>query len=121
MKANLFIHLNVSETGYIIIKEMFYEGKIMERYKDMVETAKMFNAKAESFEGFKLRYLFITVEYDGRRKQITENDVIKSLEKQGLAKKIGDNIFGGYYKITDKLKAILDDQMNKRKALAGVA
>jgi hypothetical protein len=124
MKVNLFIQLWESkETGYVQIDSMMYESDIEEAYNSHVEFANKYtNSKTECFEGYKLSYLFLNVEYDGRQKRITTDDVMISLEKQGLITLVSEGgIFGGYYRKTDKLNEMLNNQLKKRKELVNVA
>lgn len=120
MKANLYTNVEILESGYVYINEMILESDIKEVYNNYLESSRKFGTpKIESLEGFKLKYLFIeNVEYDGRKRKITDNDIKRTLEKQGYATNTGaGSIFGDFYKPTEKLTIQLDEQLKKRKKL----
>lgn len=120
MKASVYVKIKISpSSGYILINEIILENEICNEYNYVKERRKEFgfSGKIETIEGFKLQYILTEVEYDGRKRKITENDVLSSLEKQGLAKKVGESMFGGFYLPTEKLKEILRNQYNQRKEL----
>ncbi|MBM7598136.1 hypothetical protein JOC34_000493 [Virgibacillus halotolerans] len=120
MKANAYVKIEESpSSGYISINEIILENYIDESYRENIESAKEFDFrnKVETLEGHKLKYFFMTVEFDGRKKSIAENDIKQSLEKQGLVTKVGSSMFGGYYLPTEYLQTTLKEQLNKRKEL----
>lgn len=120
--AKLFVRVEISKSsGYISITEMMHESDIEERYESHVETLKEFgHSKWETFEGFKLSFVNINVKYDGRKKRISEEDVLKSFENEGLAKYSGSSMFGSYYLPTEELTSLMSDNLNERKVLAGL-
>jgi uncharacterized protein YbbK (DUF523 family) len=123
MKTKVYVMLEESpSSGYITIKRMFHESELNEEYNYHVELLTKYdkNRRVESLEGFKLQHILVNVKYDGR-KGIQDEDILKSLKTQGLVTQHGSCMFGGFYKPTDELKAILNDQYNRRKVLAGVA
>ena len=78
-------------------------------------------SRCESFESYKLWFVFLTVEYDGRKKSISEQDIMKAMEKAGYAQNTGfSSIFGDYYKPTSELENLLAAQLHKRKVMAGL-
>lgn len=123
MESNLYVELRISpESNYVSVERMHFEEEMKEEYDYHVEVLTKFDEtrRVESFEGFKLRHLLINVKFDGR-KGVKESDVLKAMEKQGLCTKKGESIFGGFYLISDKLTAIMNYQLSKRKDLSGVA
>lgn len=118
-KTNLYVKLEISKSsGYIIINDFFLTDDLNEVYQDRLKTAKSFstNEKYEILEGFELMHLLLeNVEYDGRKRKITENDIKVTMQKQGYANMIGENWLVSYYNPTDKLLNLLDNQLNKRK------
>lgn len=123
MKANVFARLEISKSsGYISINKVFFEKELHEEYEGMVTTMKEFgHNRWETIEGYELMFILVNVSYDGRKKRVTEEDILKSLEKANLAEKIGSSMFGGFYKPTEELETLLKNRLNKRKLLAGVA
>ncbi|WP_099301869.1 hypothetical protein [Bacillus sp. Marseille-P3800] len=120
MKTNLLVKLEINqENEYVRVLKIERESQIMDCHNADIESAKDFGfrKKVESLEGFKLQFIPLVVEYDGRKRIITEQNVLSALEKEGLAIKVGDNIFGGYYKATNELKEMLNVQLGKRKKL----
>ncbi|WP_405101511.1 hypothetical protein [Oceanobacillus sp. FSL H7-0719] len=120
MKANAYVRIEESpSSGYISIEDIVLESYINNKYEDVKESHKQFGFtdRMEVLEGFKLKYVLIEVEYDGRKRSISEEDVKESLSKQSLAIKVDESMFGGYYLPTDKLKLILSDQLKQRKEL----
>ncbi|MGM9986363.1 MAG: hypothetical protein ACI35O_03950 [Bacillaceae bacterium] len=122
MKANIFVKIEISKSsGYIWIDKMFHESDIESEYEDMIDAAKKFGqTKWETIEGFKLSYLHVNVEFDGRKKGIGTDDVLKSIANEGLAEKVGSTMLGDFYKPTEKLEIMLSEQLTKRKIMAGL-
>ena len=125
-KLNLYAWVKINEHNLIYVDPVMcqLESDIKERYESHVSFVKENrgeNARCETFEGFKLTYVFLTVEYDGRKKSINEQDIVKAMEKAGYAQNTGNsNIFGDTYKATDELKNLLAAQLHKRKVMAGL-
>jgi hypothetical protein len=125
MKTNVYVKLDVSkESGYAIVKDVVRENAIEEShacYTEALNDIGIDESKIESLEGFKMRYIYLTVNYDGR-KGLYEQDVKSSLEHQGYISLVSEGgIFGGYYVPTEKYNATMEYSTNKRKELAGVA
>ena len=119
MKRNVYVQLEESpSSGYISIKGAVPEANIEESYRDLIKNGKLFGSrkKEEAFEGFKLRYIHIEVNHDGR-KGIKNHDILQSLSSHNLAIKKGESMFGGFYLPTNKLKSMLEKQLSKRKEL----
>lgn len=121
-EISIYVILDESKSsGYITLEEYFLEGKLKDEYISYVDTARQFNYRAESFDGFHLRYMLLKVKYDGRR-GLKETDVMTALEKDLFIRKVGEGgIFGAYYVKTEKLARLWIDSMTKRKVLAGMA
>lgn len=120
MKANIYISLKPKMNENITFDTMMNEYEIEDSYNDHLGFSKNFGLdKVESLEGFKLSYLYLeNVEYNGRKKKITHDDICKTLEKQGYVTFTGTtSIFGGFYKPTEKLINQLNNQLEKRKQL----
>jgi len=120
MKANIYVSVKPKMDENIYIDTMIHESDIEEYHNDHLESSKKFGGdKAESLEGFKLTYLYVkNVEFDGRKKKITQDDIKKALEKQGYATYTGTtSMFGGFYRPTEKLINQLNDQLKTRKQL----
>lgn len=122
MKASVFVKIEISKSsGYIWIDKMFHEHDLESEYEDMIEAVKKFGqTRWETIEGFKLIYLNVNVEFDGRKKNISTDDVLKSIAKEGLAEKVGSSMLGDFYIPTEELENILSDQLTKRKIMAGL-
>lgn len=119
MKANVYIQLEESpSSGYISVKDAIFENNIKGAYEEDIESAKKygFRKKIEVFEGFKLKYILLEVNFDGRS-GIKEEDVKLSLVKQSLAFKSGESMFGSHCLPTEQLKEILNKQLEQRKEL----
>lgn len=123
MKTEIYVKVEISpSSGYITVENMFHKTKLEEKYDYHVDMMKKLGrTRWETIEGFEMIYLQVTVEYDGRKKQINQDDVLKAFEREGLATNVGHSMFGGFYKPTKKLEFIISKQYNKRKELAGIA
>lgn len=98
MKTKLYVQPEIlPSSGYVYV----------DMYRAMLEE--------EIEEDYKSRYILLTVQYDGRRKKITQQDVMKAMEKEGLVTNTGTgSIFGNFYLPTNKLKEKLAT-INHRK------
>ena len=114
MKAKVYAEVTFSESSeYINIESYFLECQLENKYNDISSRYEKF----ELIEGFKLSYVFLEVEFDGRKKVIEEDDILQSFHSLGLADKIGENMFGGYYIPTKKLTTLLKNQLEERKLM----
>lgn len=128
MKANVYVNFefrgqrSLPKDEYLSINKMIHESDIEDYYSQLLETYRNWGRdKAESLEGFKLSYLFLTVEFDGRKRKITDQDILKSMVKQGYAIDTGTgSIFGNFCYPTKKLVNQLDEQFKTRKQLIKV-
>lgn len=120
MKTNIYISLKPKMDSNVYIDEMIHENEIEEIYNNYLNFSKDHKIeKIESLEGFKLTYLYLeNVEYNGRKKKITQDDICKALEKKGLSIFTGTtSMFGSYYRPTEKLIEQLNNQLENRKQL----
>lgn len=112
MKANVYIQPEISPSSgyvYIDLHKAMLEEEIEENYKRYSHLIK------ETLEGYKLRYILLTIKYDGRKRRIEKEDVMKAMEKEGLVTNTGTgSIFGNFYLPTNKLKEKLAT-INHRK------
>jgi len=121
MKADFYVDVEVLNSGYVYLNGIKDEQDIKESYDSHVNFAEKAGSKTECYEGFKKKYIKLNVKYDGR-KGVKSEDVMCALVKEGLAIDTGINsIFGNYYKPTEKLSELFQEQLKLRKELAGIA
>jgi hypothetical protein len=121
MKADFYADIEVLESGYVYLNGFEDEQDIKESYQSHVSFAGSVGSQTESYEGFKNKYIYLNVKFDGR-KGVKNEDVMQALVKEGLAIDTGiDSIFGNYYKPTEKLTELFQEQLKLRKELAGIA
>ncbi|UWS63346.1 hypothetical protein N2384_11380 [Bacillus paralicheniformis] len=121
MKADFYVRIEILDSGYIYIDNIKDEDDILNSYQSHVDIAKKVGTKYECLEGFKKTYIHLNVKFDGR-KGVKKSDVMKALVQEGLALDTGvGSIFGKFYKPTENLKKLLNEQLNQRKQLAGIA
>lgn len=118
MKTRVYVELECSKSSnYLSVNGGLLEKDLQQAYDEHCDfLMKMTNLHCEIFDSFKLRYILLEVEYDGRKRKISNEDILRSLTKHGLAEKKGESMFGGFYLPTKKLQSILEDNLNKRKA-----
>ncbi|MEK4025465.1 hypothetical protein [Sporosarcina sp. FSL W7-1283] len=119
-KIELYAKLEVSpSSGYLSVTEIFPSNDIKKEYNYSIERTRKFGFtnKVESLEGYTLQYVLLSVYYDGRKKSVHDADILKSLESHGLAKKVGESMFGGFYLPTNELESMLEIQLKQRKDL----
>ncbi|KAA6472229.1 hypothetical protein [Bacillus swezeyi] len=121
MKAEFYVNIEVLESGYIYLNSIEDEEDVLNSYQRHVDFAKRGGTKTECLEGFKKTYIHLNVKFDGR-KGVKKSDVMEALIKEGLALDTGvGSIFGKFYKPTENLTKLLNEQLNQRKQLAGIA
>jgi len=123
MKKNLYVMIKESsQTEYVNIDRMFHENDLEKEYQGLLDFKKLIGSnRVETLEGYKLTYVLIKVDYDGRKGSISEYDILKSMQNQGLLYEAFEGgIFGGYYKMTDDLLKMMHSQFLKRKDLNAV-
>lgn len=105
--ANAMLYVELEESvssDYISVNKMFHESDLQNEYDKLVEILTLHKVDAPTMEEFEERYILINVKYDGRKRSISESDVLKTLEDKGYLKKVGGSMLGGFYLKTDKLK-----------------
>ncbi|WP_039076312.1 hypothetical protein [Bacillus sp. MSP13] len=121
MKADFYIDVEILKSEYIYLNGIQDEEEILNSYQYDVGFSKKIGTRIECLEGFKKKYIHLNVKFDGR-KGVQNEDVMAALVREGLALDTGvRSIFGNYYKPTENLKNLLDEQLKQRKKLAGVA
>ncbi|MGF2715491.1 hypothetical protein ACQUY5_25085 [Bacillus cereus] len=121
MLADVYARISISPTsGYVLVDQMVLAKNIGQKYQEQVSTMQSVGQRYESFEGYKLTYLRLTVRYDGRKKSISQDDVLEAMESEGLCNKVGSSMLGGFFLKTDELEKKLQEQLYKRKCLAGM-
>ena len=101
-KKKVFIKLEESKSsGYVSVDSVRRdEEELKEKYQEKKRIYSEHNLDTEPFEEFKNEYYHITVEYDGRS-NLSKPDILKTMDKKGIIKKIGEGgVLGGYYKLT---------------------
>ena len=105
--ANAMLYVELEESiasDYVSVIKMFHESDLQNQYKQTVEILSSHGVEPPSLEEFKNCYILVDVKYDGRKRYISESDVLKTLEDKGYLKKVGESMFGGFYLKTNKLK-----------------
>lgn len=121
MKADFYVNIEILESGYIYLNSIKDEEDIIDSYQSHVDFAKKMGTRTECLEGFKKKYIYLNVKFDGR-KGVKDEDVMKAFVREDLALDTGaSSIFGNFYKPTENLMKLLNEQLKKRKQLAGVA
>ena len=108
MKRELYIKVKKSPvSNYLIVDNKFLKEdlKSEHEYENDILIKWGHENKIRSIEDFEKDFLLINVEYDGRKKEITDEDIFMTMHKDGLVERIGESMFGGYYLATDKLNS----------------
>lgn len=120
--VTIYTRIDISpSSGYVSANSTFIKDQLESNYQDHVNFSEEHKLRYESLEGYELSFLKLEVSYDGRKTSINQEDINKSLEKQGFATFVCESVFGGMYEPTEKLISLLDQQLSKRKVLAGIA
>ncbi|MEN7436378.1 hypothetical protein [Bacillus velezensis] len=121
MKADFYTDIKILQSGYVYLKGIWDEEGILNSYQNHVSFSKKIGERTECLEGFKKNYIYLNVKFDGR-KGVNAEDVMKALVREDLAIDTGNTtIFGNFYKPTEGLKKLFDEQLKQRKHLAGIA
>ena len=108
MKREVYVRIRKSpESNYLTVSDKFLKEGLKEKYQSECEvlTSWGYKDKIRNIEDFEEDFLLINVEYDGRRKEITGEDIFMTMQKNELVERNGESIFGGYYLATDKLSS----------------
>ena len=106
MKKELYVIVKKSPvSNYLVVDDKFFKEDLKGKYQYECEILTKWGHenKIRSIDSFKEDFLLINVEYDGRRKEITEEDIFMTMLKGELVERIGESMFGGFYLATDKL------------------
>lgn len=106
MKREVYAEIRKSPASeYLSVENKFFKEdlKSEHEYENNVLIEWGYENKIRSIEDFEKDYLLINVEYDGRKKVITDEDIFKTMLKNELVERKGESMFGGFYEATDKL------------------
>lgn len=121
MKTNVYVDIEILESGYVYINSFNHEDHIEECYEESKNfSIRMNRDKCETLEGYKLKYLSLEVEFDGRKRKVTKQNIYSSMKNLGfcnIVKGSEDNMLGAFYLPTGKLKNLLANQLKQRKEL----
>ena len=108
MKREIYVRVKKSpESNYLIIDDKFLKEYLKSEYEyenDILIKWGHEN-KIRKIEDFEKDFLLINVEYDGRKKEITDEDIFMTMHKNELVERKGESMFGGFYLATDKLNS----------------
>ena len=108
MKRELYVRVKKSpESNYLIVDDKFLKEDLKEEYEFECEILINWGHedRIRKIEDFEKDYLLINVEYDGRTREITDEDIFKTMHKNELVERKGESMFGGFYLATDKLNS----------------
>ena len=109
MKREVYAEIRKSPvSNYLSIEKKFLKEDLKEEYQFECEILTNWGNenKIRNIEDFEKDFLLINVEYDGRKKEITDEDIFKTMHKNELVERKGESMFGGFYLATDKLNNI---------------
>ena len=108
MKRELYVRIKKSpESNYLIVDDKFLKEdlKSEHEYENDILIKWGYKNKIRKIEDFEKDFLLINVEYDGRKKEITDEDIFMTMHKNELVERKGESMFGGFYLATDKLNS----------------
>ena len=108
MKREIYAEIRKSPSSeYLSIKKMFFKEdlKSEHEYENDILIKWGHENKIRKIEDFEKDFLLINVEYDGRKRKITDEDILMTMYKNKLVERIGESMFGGFYLATDKLNS----------------
>ena len=108
MKRELYVRVKKSpESNYLIVDDKFLKEdlKSEHEYENDILIKWGHENKIRKIEDFEKDFLLINVEYDGRKKEITDEDIFMTMHKNELVERKGESMFGGFYLATDKLNS----------------
>ena len=106
MKREVYVRVKKSPvSNYLVVDEKFLKEDLKEEYQYECEILTKWGHenRIRNIEDFEKDFLLINVEYDGRTREITDEDIFMTMHKDELVERIGESMFGGYYLATDKL------------------
>lgn len=109
MKREVYAEIRKSPvSNYLSIEKKFLKEDLKNEYR--IEKNILIDwghkDKIRKIEDFEKDFLLINVEYDGRTREITDEDIFKTMNKNKLVERKGESMFGGFYLATDKLNNI---------------
>lgn len=108
MKREIYVKIKKSpESNYLIVDDKFLKEdlKSEHEYENDILIKWGYENKIRKIEDFEKDFLLINVEYDGRTREITDEDIFKTMHKNELVERKGESMFGGFYLATDKLNS----------------
>ena len=108
MKREVYVKIKKSqERNYLIVDDKFLKEdlKSEHEYENDILIKWGYEDKIRDIEDFEKDFLLINVEYDGRKKEITDEDIFMTMNKNELVERKGESMFGGFYLATDKLNS----------------
>ena len=108
MKRELYVRVKKSpESNYLIVDDKFLKEdlKSEHEYENDILIKWGHENKIRKIEDFEKDFLLINVEYDGRKRKITDEDIFETMHKNELVERKGESMFGGFYLATDKLNS----------------
>ena len=108
MKREVYVKVKKSpESNYLIVDDKFLKEdlKSEHEYENDILIKWGHENKIRKIEDFEKDFLLINVEYDGRKRKITDEDILMTMYKNKLVERIGESMFGGFYLATDKLNS----------------
>ena len=108
MKREVYARIRKSPTSeYLSIEKKFLKEdlKSEHEYENDILIKWGHEDRIRKIEDFEKDFLLINVEYDGRKKEITDEDIFMTMHKNELVERKGESMFGGFYLATDKLNS----------------
>ena len=108
MKRELYVRVKKSpESNYLIVDDKFFKEdlKSEHEYENDILIKWGHENKIRKIEDFEKDFLLINVEYDGRKREITDEDIFKTMHRKELVERKGESMFGGFYLATDRLNS----------------
>ncbi|GAV11314.1 hypothetical protein [Paenibacillus sp. NAIST15-1] len=121
---NVYVQLEINkDTDAVHIDKMFLAPDLQENYNYDLNLHKGYSwaDKFEVLEGYELKFILLKdVNYDGRKRKITDSDIKIKLSELNLAQIPKEpSMFGYSAKATEKLKELVLNNLEKRKQLIG--
>ena len=109
MKREIYAKIRKSPvSNYLSVEKKFLKEDLKEEYQFECEILTNWGNenKIRNIEDFEKDFLLINVEYDGRKKEITDEDIFMTMLENKLVDRKGESMFGGFYEATDELISI---------------
>ena len=108
MKREVYVRVKKSPvSNYLVVDDKFLKENLKEEYQYECEILTKWGHenRIRDIDSFEKDFLLINVEYDGRKKEITDEDIFMTMLKDELVERIGESMLGGLYLATDKLNS----------------